>query len=292
MGTRATISLLALALTLTLTACGVKDLNQESSIKPQLTCLSQPKLMMAGEVFRSEFLRANTSASIDSLIDVGDSLLFLDWGTISSTSETTSDYTAPAFVPESRKINIVGKTGDGGEGACPTYLLQSGDLGVADDGVVDGIVAEVFSYPTAPATFPVDYDFPSPSGLTLNNKAVVREMNVSVGAGAAPTGLTGLTTNYLVRYRGTLIVNSSGSYRVRLSASDQGRITFNGQQRTSTGAFVNLDSTLSAGRYPFEILHAQNASGGVSVRLEWAPATGATTFATPTLVPYAAFDRP
>lgn len=293
---RSTIYILSLGFVSLLSACGVKDTTGSGDVQltKALTCAAAPRMLYAGETYQASFARVVTTASIDKSIDGGDTGSYLDWGSLSAADDTSVVYTAPAYVPETRVIYVVGATGDGASVKCPVYLLSSQApnpmfYGVPEDGAVVGLPVSVYALGAAPTVFP------DVTGLTPTVKAVVRNLNFNFGLSATSlfNGVTTVFSNLALRFKGALIVPAAAKYRFRITAGKLANFTINGASASSTGAAATVDVTFPAGGKYTMVVDSIYATGTFRTQLDWAPMTGPTgmTVGTFTNIPYANYTR-
>lgn len=250
--------------------------------KAELSC-GRPSLLKAREEFSTSWIATGISDG-DLGIGEGESLNYLDWGTLSQNGSQFS-YTAPDFIPETRQLSFHLDGQDDLVSNCSVYVLTADTFGVKDDGTAVGLVAEVYPVATTQSASV----FPALNG-NPTAKAVLRNLDmVNV---PAFTGITAATSYVAMRITGTIQISVQRNYRFRLTASQLGHLYIDGTKLvTSTGNAAQSASpgvSLAPGKHNMTVEYLLT-SGTRTLKLEWQPTEGNTTYAP---IPYTMFDRP
>lgn len=253
-----------------------------------IQCKGHTPILTKNEKFNVDY-SGNGIGSYSAEVDPGPTLSYLDWGTLEKLSPTVSVYTAPAYIPETRKVfAAVSQDGNSSfSGQCPIQLFDDGTLSVADDGNLKGLVGSAYTA-TAIASIP---DKPL---QTL----VVRELNFS---GVSTPLITNATGSIVVKFTGTIDVGSGGNYWFRVGNDNGAELTIDGTKQgtlTTTGE-IPLTTTpayatgiaLSGGKHKIEIAFLDSSAGTSTFKLEWLTTKPTTASKPYTVIPAAAFDR-
>ncbi|WP_159455168.1 PA14 domain-containing protein [Pseudobacteriovorax antillogorgiicola] len=178
-------------------------------------------------------------------------------------------YQAPEMIAEEQKIKFIGTTDDGQEASCLVTLKADQDIGVADDGKVDGLVGQVFELAAQTQSLP---DF----GL-YTEKARIVVNNLDVPERAFDTGFPGLPELFEwfgIQFLGEIEIPESGQYWFRLTADDGSNLYIGDEKvidNDGVHATKSVDGSiyLEKGSHPIRVDYFQGPRYHITLQLLW-----------------------
>lgn len=185
----------------------------------QIRCLSEKRIIAAGESLELRWeLPTNIEGLGNSIIEenVEGSLGPID------TVTGVATYTAPDSIPEEVTISIRGATNHSSSD-CMLVLKADDSLGVADDGLIDGLVGNVYE-------IPVDtLQLPNLNELQAKTSIVAKQLNVAEREFSTGfPGLANLFEWFAIGFKGVLKVPADGNYEFRLNSDDGANLYIDG----------------------------------------------------------------
>ncbi len=289
--------ILATLLVPVLTGCGIGDQKSEVNTgKAALTCSERAAILQKNESATFHYSLDGQPKEVDPTLDIGDSLRYFNWGNLVQVDPQTVTYTAPAFVPEARRMDLqaLPKDASGTQGSCFVHLMDDFTYGVFDDGTVRGLVVSSYQVNT----------IANLDTLTPREKGVMRDFNITNG----PATLLGVSTiaagNLTFRIKGT-ITTAAANYWFRFTAPGTNSLYIDGKKIGASGGgvaelpltnsvaptFPNYASgiPLTPGKHTIQIDVVYTANQ--NYKLEWTTTRPTATVKPYTVIPYTAFDR-
>lgn len=283
-----------------ISGCGIGDQSKEAVVgKTPLSCNERSVILQKNESAVFHYSFESQLVDVNPTLEIGNSLRYFDWGTMVQNDAQTVTYTAPAFVPETRRMALeaVPKDGRAAEGSCYAHLMDDFTYGVVDDGSTRGLLAASYQQ-TSPDLTKLD-------SLSPREKGVIRDFNFSAIPGNF-TGVSTLNSPFAMRVTGT-IATTSAAYWFRFFAPSGATLTIDGVKRgTAQGSATGVEIpatnsvaptvpnyasgiSLSAGKHTIQIdlVH----SNGAGYKLEWTTTRPTATVKPYSVVPPSAFDR-
>ncbi|MFW7379245.1 MAG: PA14 domain-containing protein [Oligoflexus sp.] len=223
----------------------------------------------------SVVLKSNESVLLSWQLPRPDAILTVELGTNSLGSLLTESasmvtYYAPDMVSQSQSITIIGRIEDLGlEAACSVQLQAEQDLGVQDDGFVEGLVGRVYQLANNTSRLP---DF---SLLMHQSEIVVR--NLDIPNRAFDSGFPGaedLIEWFGIQFSGRLMVATAGEYDFKLSSDDGANLYIDGQKLIDNDGTHAVSAKtgkvyLSEGEHEIRIDYFQGPRYHIALQLFW-----------------------
>lgn len=228
-------------------------------------CASDPKTLKAGQETSLAWVVPEGQGPLQ--IKLSGNLA--DLGSVENDGLDKVFYEAPDFVPTSDKVFVVA-TLDGYQPAfCEVVLLGEGQLGVLDDGEMEGAVGNVFVLEKGIEQLP---DF-----STMEPVANIVMPNIDVPTRKFKKGFPGvrdLNEWFGIRLKGKLRVPKSDTYEFQVNSDDGAILTIGGQEVVNNDGlhpprFEEGSIVLSEGLHDFQMDYYQGPRYLIALQLFW-----------------------
>lgn len=178
-------------------------------------------------------------------------------------------YTAPDSISQETKIVLTGSLSNGASANCNLTLKADDALGVSDDGLVDGLVGNVYQLNRNTRSLP---NF---ANMTPQSTIVVP--NLSVANRSFDLGFPGVPNLYEwfgIQFVGIIKIPSNGSYSFRLNSDDGSNLYINGTKVVDNDGLHSMRAregniTLTAGQHDIRVDYYQGPADRIGLELYW-----------------------
>lgn len=258
---------------------------------PAFACASAPLVLKGGQSATLGWQHAPTGRPLEIKLRADSPAYKGELGTIRDVTDSQAIYTAPAKVPTNARIIATGRPAQSEDvlpAFCEVNLIGDEDIGIPDDGEIQGITGNVFELPANTKKLP-DLD-----AMTPVAKVVVSNLDIPERAWSSGfPGVRDLVEWFAISFRGRLIVEEGGQCSFKLTSDDGANLYLDGQKlidndglhptRSRTGS-----AHLTAGEHDFRVDYYQGPRYHITLQLYWRCGDASAW----TIVPPEAFRRP
>ena len=268
---------------------GADDSASNEPEQPQalaFLCLSNASILKAGDSQSFSWQLPYDDSTMS--VEIYSPDMVTDVGSIMAESANTVRYTAPAMASESFAVRLRAMADNGDEAECALSVQAQADIGVEDDGFLDGLVGNVFQLAPNTNLLP---DF---SQMQALSSIVVG--NLDIPNRAFDTGFPGVPDLFEwfgIQFSGRINVAADGWYDFKISSDDGSKLFIDGVMVIDNdGTHAVREKTgrvyLMAGAHDITIDYFQGPRYHIALQLFWMqPGDSAYQIISPEV-----FDRP
>lgn len=216
-----------------------------------------------------------------------------DQGTITVNPDGTVTYTAPASASSDLTVRITARATDPGIPASTITVRvpATGEIGVVDDGITQGLVGRVYVLPANTQQLPSDsyIDRQTPVQTLVVGTVDIPNRYFTQGIPQIPN----LIEWFEISFQGQLIVPAAATYYFQLTADDGANLYIDGQLVVNDDGIHPVQSrsgsvALTAGHHTIRLDYYQGPRYYIACQLFWRTSTSAPW----AIVPASALARP
>ena len=257
---------------------------------PVFACSSSARVLKAGEKAAVSWANLPTGASLELSLAAANDTYKGDLGTVVSTGANSASYTAPSQVSAATKI-IISAHPTPSEllpTFCSVTLVADGQIGVPDDGALQGLPGNVFVLPANSNKIP---DF---SALKPLMELVVGNIDVPnhIFSQGFP-GVPKLTEWFGIQFKGTLLMPVNQTCSFKLTADDGANLYIDDKLIVNNDGIHPVTDAygttpLSQGAHKFRVDYYQGPRNYIALQAAWKCGAEAAY----QIIPSSAFSRP
>ncbi len=180
-----------------------------------------------------------------------------------------ASYLSPGSISQETNITLKGTLEDGSEADCHLKLQADEDLGVKDNGLINGVVGNVYQLPENTYYLP-DFSLMQPVTSIVSTNLDVPERVFSSGF----PGLPYLFEWFGISYKGIIKIPADGEYTFKLISDDGAIFYLNGQKVIDNDGVHAISErtvtlSLTAGDMSFTVDYFQGPRYYIALQLMW-----------------------
>lgn len=237
---------------------------------PELACLTESQVVSSGEQVALSWQLPYQGAVLAFEVSRSSDNEASDIGYLVEESSDAVTYYAPDTIPESMTVSVVAQMVDSTENAaCQLTLKADEDIGVADDGLLDGLVGQVYQLEANTPSLP-DFSTMTPLSSIVVTTIDIPQRSFDSGFPSIPD----LYEWFGIQFTGKLTVPEDGVYDFSLLSDDGSNLYIDGvkvidNDGTHAPTTKNGRIELTAGHHDIRLDYFQGPRYLIALQLFW-----------------------